>query len=152
MKRTVVILVAVVFMLPVARAQAQDKAEEVKKLDRKLSEAILKGDFELLDRHTAEHYMLIDPIGNVWGKKKNLEAMKSKMITFESIKDSDVKCRVFGETAVITGLAEVKGRSKDHDINGEYRWTRVYNMSDGRWQMVTEHLTHVTNPEKLKKK
>jgi ketosteroid isomerase-like protein len=158
MKRTVMVLLAVLVAMPLSRAQAQDKAaqmqkaEEIKKLDRKLCEAMEKGDADTIDRSTAEHYMLIDPTGNVWGKKKSLEAFKDKTVTFESIKDSDVKVHVYGDTAVITGLAAIKGKAKDHDINGEYRWTRVYNFSNGNWLCVTEHLTFVLNPEKLKKK
>lgn len=158
MMRTALVLLAAAIAIPAPAARAQDKTggkekiDEVKELDHKLSQAILKGDFDMLDKHTAEHYMMIDPLGNVWGKKKNIEFIKSKKVTFDSIKDTDVKARVYGNTAVVTGLAEVKGKAPEHDINGEYRWTRVYTMMDGRWQCVTEQLTYVTDPSKLKKK
>ena len=159
MKRTGLILLALLIAGPLSRAQAQDnvvtkgeKIEEVKKLDHMLAHAIEKGEFDLLEKHLAEHYMIIDPTGNVWGKKKSLDFIKSKSITYDSIKDTDVKARIYGSTAVVTGLAEIKGKTKDHDISGEYRWTRVYAVLDGHWQCVTEHLTYVTHPDKLKKK
>jgi len=159
MKRTSLILLALLIAGPLSRAQAQDqvvtkgeKIDEVKKLDHKLSHAMEKGDIALLEKHMSEHYMMIDPTGNAWGKKKCVEFMKSKSIVYDSIKDRDVKARIYGSTAVVTGLAEIKGKMKDHDISGEYRWTRVYAMLDGHWQCVTEHLTFVQDPEKLKKK
>jgi len=159
MNWTKVMLVTVLLTMPLSRTQAQDKVltkgekvDEVMDLDRKLSHAMEKNNIEMIDKHTADHYMMIDPVGNVWGKKKSIEFLKSKGIVYESIKDSDVKARIYGHTAVLTGLADVKGKMKDHDINGEYRWTRVYALMDGRWQCVTEHLTFVSHPEKLKKK
>jgi ketosteroid isomerase-like protein len=158
MKQTILILLAMLIAGPLSRAQAQDKVvtkgpqvEEVKKIDHHLSRAMEKGDIELIDKHTADHYMLIDPVGNVHGKKKSLAFIKDKKVTYDSIKDSDVKTRIYGQTAVLTGLAEIKGKTEKHDISGEYRWTRVYAMLDGRWQCVTEHLTFVHDPEKLKK-
>jgi ketosteroid isomerase-like protein len=113
-----------------------------------VTEAILKGDTKFLDRHTADDYMVIDSSGAVWDKKKNLEFLGSGNVKFESIKDSDVKVHFHGDAAVITGLADVKGKSKTHDLAGEYRWSRVYVQRDGRWQCVMEQLTRVFKEKK----
>ena len=129
-------------------ADKDDKrADEVKKLDAKISEAIMKGDTKFIDHHTADDYVVIDPVGSVWTKAQNLEHLKSN-VKFESIKDSDVKVHFYGDAAVITGLADVKGKTKTHDISGEVRWTRVYVMRDSRWQCVLEQLTHVYKDKK----
>jgi ketosteroid isomerase-like protein len=153
MKRMgVILLVAAIGAMSLSRAQADEKdnkrIEEVKKLDARLSEAIVKGDTALIERHTADDYMVIDATGHVWNRKQNLEALANKTLTFESMKDSDVKVHFYGDAAVVTGLSEVKGKTKTHDINGEYRYTRVYILHDGRWQCVSEQLTHVYNAKK----
>jgi ketosteroid isomerase-like protein len=58
--------------------------------------------------------------------------------------------RVFGDTAIVTGLLQVKGKVEDKDINAEYRWTRVYNKSGGEWLCVLEQHTYVLPKDEAK--
>jgi ketosteroid isomerase-like protein len=156
MKRMgMILLVAAIALVSLSRTQAADdkikdekRGEEVKKLDAKLSEAIVKGDTALLERHTADDYMVIDATGHVWNRKQNLEALSNKTLTYDSIKDSDVKVHFYGDAAVVTGISDVKGKMKMHDLSGDYRYTRVYILRDGRWQCVSEQFTHVFEAKK----
>ncbi len=157
MKRMSVLMVAALVLLAWTLTTAADdktkvadkddkRADEVKALDAKISDAIMKGDTKFIEQHTADNYMVIDAVGSVWNKQQNLDHLKNNA-KFDQIKDSDVKVHFYGDAAVITGLADVKGmvkgKTKMHDISGEYRWTRVYVMKDGRWQCVTEQFTNV---------
>lgn len=54
---------------------------------------------------------------------------------------SDLKARVFGDTAVVTA----KGVSKIGEM-GELRFTVVFAKRDNRWQMVAGHLSAVPKP------
>ena len=77
----------------------------------------------------ADDYILIDPRGRVHTKEQYLEHLSKGKANpkFEDLKETDVKVRVFGDTAVVTGLLHVKGKLQDKDVSAEYRWTRVYN-------------------------
>ena len=157
MKRAGVVLLAAVVAVVLARARAEDqKAEkgnsragdELKQFDRTITDAIAKGDADSLAKHTSDDYLLIDPVGRCWSKEKNVDALRSKTLTFDHIKDSDVKVRVYGDTALVTGLSDIKGRTKKHEIDGEYRWMRVYHKkSGGDWMCVAEQLTRVNKLE-----
>ena len=59
---------------------------------------------------------------------------------------SDMKVRVYGNTAVITGKADVAGTMAGKDTKGQIMFTRVYVKKDGQWQSVAFQQTRVSNP------
>ena len=89
----------------------------MKALDAKLTEAFESHDFEMLGKHTADDYILIDPRGRVHTKEKYLEHLsKSKANPkLAELKETDVKVRVFGDTAVVAGLLHVKAKVQDKE-------------------------------------
>jgi ketosteroid isomerase-like protein len=59
-------------------------------------------------------------------------------LKFESAKSSDVKVRVYGKTAVMTGRFNAKGTFKGKTIDVRERYTAVWVKQNGRWQLVAE--------------
>ena len=49
--------------------------------------------------------------------------------------------RLYGNTAVVTARAEVRGRDLGEEFNGPYRYTRVWVKRNGRWQTVSYQAT-----------
>ena len=62
--------------------------------------------------------------------------IKSGALVIESTVISDMKVRVFGESAVATYTTTDKGKSKGRDISGRYRWTDTFVRRGGKWQIV----------------
>ena len=50
---------------------------------------------------------------------------------------SDVHIRIYGDTAVVTSVADLVGTNGASDISGEYRYTRVYTRRLGHWKIVS---------------
>jgi ketosteroid isomerase-like protein len=49
----------------------------------------------------------------------------------------DVRVRVHGDTAVLTGRVTAKGRlGSGRDISGQYRYLRVFVRRDGQWRLA----------------
>jgi hypothetical protein len=59
---------------------------------------------------------------------------------------SDMKVRVYGNTAVITGKADVKGTLMGKDATGQIMFTRVYVKKNGRGQSVAFQQIRVSKP------
>ena len=59
---------------------------------------------------------------------------------------SDMKVRVYGNTAVITGKADVAGTMAGKDTKGQIMFTRVYVKKGGSWQSVAFQQTLVPTP------
>jgi ketosteroid isomerase-like protein len=133
-----------ILILGVSSARGQDAASDLKALDAKLTDAFKAHDFQKLGKHLAEGYILIDPRGGVHGKKKYLEHLSNASTAkIDEMGETDVKVRVFGDTGIVTGLLQVKGKAEGKDVNAEYRWTRVYNKMGDEWHCVLEQHTHV---------
>ena len=49
--------------------------------------------------------------------------------------------RVYGDTAVVTARADVKGHQLGEDFSGPYRYTRVWVRRSGHWQTVSYQAT-----------
>src|ERR1700722_5872473 len=69
------LMAILIFGLPLTsqKAHGQEAAAELKTLDAKLTEAFKARDVEMLGKHLADGYTLIDPRGGVHGKKKYLK-------------------------------------------------------------------------------
>jgi ketosteroid isomerase-like protein len=153
MKKISALLTAILIVGLSSQARAEEKKadkDDLKTLDAKLTEAFKTRDFDTLGKHMDENYILIDPRGETHNKKTYLKHLADGKAKFGELKETDVKTRVFGDTAVVTGLLQVKGKVEDKEVNAEYRWTRVYNKKDGEWICVLEQHTQVIPKEEKK--
>jgi hypothetical protein len=55
--------------------------------------------------------------------------------------DRNVKARVYGNAAVVTGLATRSGTYKGAPFDQQHLWTDTFVMKDGRWQCVASQST-----------
>jgi ketosteroid isomerase-like protein len=127
-------------------ASAEDVQDQLKKLETDRAAAVVKGDVEALEKATSDDYTLINMNGQMSDKSQMVSAFKSGRTKLTSDELSDMKVRVYGDTAVITGKADVKGTLGGKDATGQIMFTRVYVKKDGRWQSVAFQQTRVSNP------
>jgi ketosteroid isomerase-like protein len=114
---------------------------EILELERQCREASLHRDANFSQRTLADDYVAITPLGQVTTKQDTLSARKSGQLRYESIDISDMVVRVYGDTAVVTARADVKGHQLGEDFSGPYRYTRVWIRRSGRWQTVSYQAT-----------
>ena len=73
-----------------------------------------------------------------------INAIKKGDVKMQSVETSDVKVRVYGNAAVATYAADVKGTNKGQDISGHNQITRVFVKRAGKWQEVAFHSTRTS--------
>jgi ketosteroid isomerase-like protein len=130
-------------MHPRAPIQSVDQeiVREILDMERQAKEASLRRDADFVQRTLAEDYVAITPLGQVTTKQDTLSARKSGQLRYQAIDVSDMVIRVYGETAVVTARADVKGHQLGEDFSGPYRYTRVWVRHNGRWQTVSYQAT-----------
>ncbi len=119
--------------------------DQIKKLEMDRVEAVKKADVATLDKLTADDYTLINAFGQEMDKSQTMNAIKSGDIKITSNELSDLKVRVYGNTAVVTGKSDVKGTMGGKDISGQLVFSRVYVKKNGRWQAVLFQQTRVAS-------
>ena len=70
------------------------------------------------------------------GRDQFISDVESGDLTVESMTRDNVEVRVFGQTAVVTGLDTAKWIYKGHQIEGYYSTINVYAEREGLWQLV----------------
>ncbi len=127
-------------------AWAASAEEELKKLETDRAAAVVKGDVATLEQQTSDDYTLINMNGQMSDKSQMVNAFKTGQSKLTSDELSDMKVRVYGNTAVITGKADVNGTLGGKDATGQIMFTRVYVKKGGQWQSVAFQQTRVSNP------
>jgi len=119
---------------------------ELTQLIKDLTEAVVKADVTFLERVLHEDYAHHRPRGAVENRAQYLENRKARRVDFESLVADDIKVRVHGDTAVVTGRSTAKGKDQHGKIDDQRRWTRVLVRRDGRWQFLHYHGAPIQKP------
>lgn len=138
------LLVVTGLMLFSFAASAQSKAErEVLAANAAFDRAIVTRDADAYERILADDFILTAADGTVSDKKGEIAKVRSDDLTFESGKSDDVRVKVYGNTAVVTGRFTAKGKNAGRDFTFVERYTAVFVKQNGRWQMVAEQATEI---------
>lgn len=122
-------------------ASDQETIREIVDLERQTKEAILHRDADFSTRTLADDYVAITPLGQVTTKQDAISARRSGQLRYESMNVTEMVVRLFGDTAVVTARADVKGHQLGEDFSGPYRYTRVWVRRNGHWQTVSYQAT-----------
>jgi hypothetical protein len=138
-------LVALSLLLASLFAQTKtgkDSAEQILiKMELDWSEADVKKDAAVLNRILAEDWMGIDFQGTVMKKADVMRDLRSDATATESTELREIKVRIFGNTALVSGTEIEKSQYKGKDSSGAYVWTDVFVFRNGRWQAVSSQST-----------
>ena len=114
---------------------------EIKSLEEARNQAVLHGDVAALDKMTSDDYTFITLRGELRTKSDILKGFASGSFHYDSRQVSDLKVRVYGGTAIVTGRSVQKGMENGKDYSGDYRFTRVYVKENGHWLTVALQTT-----------
>lgn len=117
--------------------------EQIKSIEEERNRAILSGDAATLDRMTADGYTFITLRGELRTKAEIVKGFQSGAFKYESRTISELKVKVYGDTAVVTGRSTQKGEENGKDYSGDYRFTRVYVREKGHWMTVALQTTPI---------
>jgi Domain of unknown function (DUF4440) len=120
---------------------ASELEQQVLKLEHAIGEAVVGRDAAFMDRLWGDDFTYTGMRGEVKSKREVLAEFKSGELRFSQMKFDDVRVRVYGGTAVATGRAITKGQSRQGQISGEFRYTRVYVRRNGAWVLVAFQAT-----------
>jgi hypothetical protein len=147
MKISTLATIAVVLALCIpCLATAQSVELQLKKLEIQWGDANVKKDVAVLDRIMADDYTETGIDGNVETKAQGMAFVKSGEYVLSSYAYSDMKVRVYGDTAVVTFINKTKDTYKGRNISGTSRWTDTWIKRGGSWQCVASHSSKVAHP------
>ena len=153
MKRTPIIAALVLSTVSSAIAQQQSARpraptspeQAVRQQDQQRIHAQITADTLALRRIYADDFLGIGPTGVVRNKADVIADFTSHALTYQSITTAEVRVRVYGNTAVETGRSTMVGQDRGKAVPRDNRFTRVWVMTAGRWQLVANHYSLMTS-------
>ena len=155
MNRILCITVFVLIVAPLSVGQKQSTrgtqtervVATIRKLDEQRIQAQIHADRKELDRIYADDFIGVGPSGAVRTKPQVISDFTSGELNFQSITTGDVQIRIYGNTALETGLSTMIGKDKGKAVPRDNRFTRVSIKQQGRWRLVANHYSFlVTQP------
>ncbi|PYL48112.1 MAG: hypothetical protein DMF32_09695 [Verrucomicrobia bacterium] len=118
--------------------------KELLKLENEFARAVTSNNADTLDRLLADDWIIVEPDGSIIDKARFLEVIRSGALSHESMKSTDLKVRVYGNTAVVTGLTTSKGKFMGQDFTSCECATDIFVKQAERWQCIFTQLTRFT--------
>jgi hypothetical protein len=114
------------------------------RLERDGREATLRNDVEAWDALLADTWVNTNADGTTTTKSQLLRLLRERPFAFVAIEDDDVEVRLHAGAAVVTGRSSRSMRGVgDALIERRVRFTRVYVLEDGRWQVAAAQATPI---------
>jgi ketosteroid isomerase-like protein len=113
---------------------------EVLKVKAEYQEAIRTKDRAGIERVLADRLSWIAR-GERLDRARVIDDFMSGNLHFQSFKHDNVRVEIFGNTAIVTGHSTSVLEYQGKDSKRERLFTSVYVKMEGRWQMVSNHVT-----------
>jgi len=128
--------------LQAGSAHSSDEVELIR-LERVWNDAHVNGDADALDRLWAEDLTVTVPNMQVITKQSAIAITRSGRVKFKRYETSDVRVRLYGDAAVLTGIVERTRALNGQDVNDKWRFTKMYVRRAGKWQVVAWHASTI---------
>ncbi|HKC47024.1 MAG TPA: nuclear transport factor 2 family protein [Gemmatimonadales bacterium] len=126
---------------PALSAQGAAAEDSVRAAEQARGEALLKADTVALSRLVADEFVEISRLGQIRTRADNIRDIASGDLKLTSVRYDSLVVRIYGDVAVLRGIADNTGSFRGFPFSGRIRYTRVFVRRDGRWQAVTMQQT-----------
>jgi ketosteroid isomerase-like protein len=109
-------------------------------------DAIVRKDRAALEGIIAEDFILVGTDGRVSNRSEMLDAVLSSDLHIEPFETRDVRVRIYGKVAVLTGWFVQHGTFQGRAYETSSRYTDVYVKRGGKWRGVLAHATRLPRP------
>jgi ketosteroid isomerase-like protein len=119
--------------------QISETTSKILALEGKWNEAYKRGDVAAMNSLLADDFVITTEDGATFSKSGYIAHCgdpDNRVLVSEM---TDLKVRVHGNTAVVTGAYHEKGTLKDKPYEFHDRMTDVWMLIDGRWQVIVSH-------------
>ncbi len=126
-----------------ARHAHKEAREEIQDLEEKWRAATLASDAVSIDSMLADDYVGISWNGQVNTKSSQLDRVRTRSLMITGMQIYDTRIKLLGQVAIVTAEAEVTGMNDDAPMQGNYRYTRVYQHLPSGWKITNFEATRL---------
>ena len=136
-------LAALLALLVVPAVQAGEDGKAVLEAQDQRWALTAGGDLDDLEAMLTDDMNYTHSSAAVDTKAQFLDSLRSGKVRYISIEPEERTVRVYGDAAVVQGVAHVLVKVPDRDIDVRLRFTEMYVKQGGAWKMALWHSTKV---------
>ena len=145
MKKLAIVVFCFVFAHAVA-AQSPADTKELQRLETTWNQAHMNGDAAALAALWSDDLEVAVPKMPVMGKQDVVAFAKSGRMKFQRYETSDLKVRIYGNAAVVTGKLQRTRTINGQQQDDNWRFTKMYVRQGGQWRVVAFHASEAAQP------
>jgi ketosteroid isomerase-like protein len=126
-------------LAPSLAGQDRSDAATIRSLELKWTESYKQHSIDVLSSLLAEDFVITVEDGSVYSKAGYISHTADAKVRVDVAEMSDLKVRVHGDTAVVTGAYHEKGESSGKPYEYHDRLTDVWMKVGGKWQVIASH-------------
>ena len=121
--------------------QGSDEENAVLQAERDLATAYLNSEDGAIARGVMEDYTLTNSTGKITTRANDLDEARKKDPKYEVFENHDMKVRIHGDTAVVTGRRHTKGIAGGKSFDSKFQFTDTFVKDAGRWRLLAGHVS-----------
>ena len=130
-------------IVPFISLQAGDE-DDILRAEHELALCYQNSDAACIEQGVMEDYILINSRGKIKMRADDLAEAKKGDPKYEIFENHDMKARVHGDSAVVTGVTHTKGISGGQPFDAEFRFTDTFVKDRGRWRLWAGQVMKIT--------
>jgi hypothetical protein len=115
--------------------------DSVRAAENARGQALLHADTVALGRLVADEFIEISRLGTRRTRADNIRDISSGDLKLTSVRYDSLTVRIYGDVALLQGIADNTGSFRGFPFSGKIRYTRIFVRRDGRWQAVAMQQT-----------
>lgn len=119
--------------------QEKSDAATIRSLELKWTESYKQHSIDMLSTLLSDDFVITVEDGSVYSKAGYISHTADAKVRVDAAEMSDLRVRIHGDTAVVTGAYHEKGESSGKPYEYHDRLTDVWMKVGGKWQVVASH-------------
>jgi ketosteroid isomerase-like protein len=135
-------LIAAGLALSAGSATARDTAQDqrnVLRAEAMLCDAYESSDADVFRDNLDERYTRTDAKGVVANRDQTVASVARRDPTYVTYRNHDQTVRLYGDTAIVTGITTIQSHSGAMKFEGDFQYTDTWIHGDGRWKLAASH-------------
>ncbi|WP_414544982.1 nuclear transport factor 2 family protein [Nostoc sp. CCY0012] len=112
--------------------------------EKNLLSAMKTNNVELLDQLLHDELLFNGPSGETVTKAMDLENYRSGNINLHTVESSELMLNMVADDVVVAVTVEIIGNYLGQEINGKFRYLRVWKLFENNWKVIAGSVVTLT--------
>lgn len=140
MKQGHFLLLALLLLPGLGAAQTVSREEQyILDLSKRKFDWLIARQYDSLNKLMDERILYIHSNGWIQTKKEVIEDLRSGKLNYQKVTLKETKVRLYGASAIVTGLGTFEGITDGKSFAMDLRFTEVYLKNGSHWLLASRH-------------